>query len=107
MIDGNLAHRPTAGRREDRYEAVQFAVQPDFVENLAAIAFEAAVVVVQLDTGEHADEPVEDARRPYLVPRIVPHLLPAADAIEPLVDFGQKARNFARVVLQVGVESHD
>src|SRR6188768_3721353 len=62
VVHDNFADLPAAGRRQDGHEPVQFAIQPHFVEDLAAVALEAAVVIVQADAGEHADEPVEYAR---------------------------------------------
>ena len=107
MIDRQLAHAETAGGGQHRHEAVQFAVQPHLGEHLAAITFHAAVVVVQTDAGEPADQPVEDARGQHLVPGIVAHLLPAADDVAVSFHRGQEPRDLARVVLQVGVERHD
>src|SRR5205085_10054171 len=68
------------------------------------IAFEAAVMVVQPYAGENAHEPIENSRGADLMPRIVTHLFPAADAIQALIDFGQETRNLAGIILQVGVE---
>ena len=86
---------------------MQFAVQSHFVKYLASVALEAAVMVVQLHPGEEADEPIEDARRTDFVPRVVAHLLPAADAVESFVDFGQEPRDFSGIILQVGIESYN
>src|SRR5438270_757893 len=62
MSDRQFAHAETAGRRQDRDETVQLAVEPHLGEHLAAIAFEPAVMVVQIDSSEPAHEPVEDTR---------------------------------------------
>ena len=107
VVDDDLAHLPAAGGGQHGHEAMQLAVEAHFVEDFAAVALEAAVVVVQLHAGQPADEPVEDARRADLVPRIVADLLPAADAVEAAVDLGQEAGDFARIVLQVGIERDD
>ena len=61
-------------------------------------------MVVQLYAGQPADQPVEHAAGQDLVPGIVAHALPAADHVESFFHFGQKARDFGGVVLQVGVE---
>ena len=50
---------------------MKFAVQTHPVEHLAPVTFETAIVVVQHHAGDAADHPIEDARRPNLVPRIV------------------------------------
>src|SRR6185437_4907508 len=80
--DGDLAHAKTAGVRQNRHEAVQFAIQPDLAKDLAAVTLHAAIVVVQPDAGQLADHPIKHARRQDLVPRVVANLLPAADYVE-------------------------
>ena len=55
MVDLDLADAEAARRRQHRDEAVQLAVQADLAEHLGAIAFHAAVVVVQPDAGQPAD----------------------------------------------------
>src|SRR5207247_981093 len=70
MVDGDLADLEAARGREDRYEAVQFAVEADFAEDLGPVALHAAVVVVQADAGEPADHAVEDFAGEGLVPGV-------------------------------------
>ena len=52
-----------------------------------------------------ADEPVED-REGQLCAKGRPHW-PTADAVEPLVHLGQKTRDLAGVVLQIGIKRYD
>ena len=107
MLNHDLADPKAPGSGQHRHEAVQLAVEPHFAKDLAAVALHAAVVIVQLDAGQPADQPVEHARRKHFVPGVVPHLLPAADHVELVGHGRQKTGDFARVVLQVGVERHD
>ena len=77
-------------------------------QHFAAITLEAAVVVVQANAGEDADQPIENSRRPHLMPRVQPLLLPAADDVEFLiVHGGEKARDLLWVVLQVSIKGED
>ena len=40
------------------------------------------------------------------MPRVVADALPAADHVEVFLHFGQKPRDFVRIILQIGVEGH-
>ena len=97
--------RKPFGGGQHRHEAVQLAVEPNFVHHLAAKRLQAAIVVVQMDARQVADQPVEHARRQHLVPRIVPLVLPAAHDVEAFVELGQQAGDLGRVVLQVAVDA--
>src|SRR6476619_3450327 len=46
MVDRNFADAEAAGRRQDRDEAMQFAIEPHFAQHLRAIALHAAIVIV-------------------------------------------------------------
>ena len=105
--DFDLADAVAAAGGQDGHEAVQFAVELDFVEDLAAVAFHPAVVVVELYARQVADHAVEDAGGIDFVPGVVPDALPAADDVEIFLHLGEKTGDFVRVVLEVGVERHD
>src|SRR5207244_3165270 len=77
MVDLDLADTEAAGLGQDGDEAVQLAVEPDLAKDLGAIAFHAAVVVVQVDAGQPADHPVEHPAGQDLVPGV------AADSFPP------------------------
>ena len=94
--------------RQHRNEAVHLAVQAQVLQHHGAVRFEAAVHVVEPHAGEVAHHGVEDARRQHLGNGIVPLLFVAGDEVEAFVQFGQEARNFLGVVLQVRVQrEHD
>ena len=57
VVDLDLADAEAARRRQHGDEAVQLAVEPDLAEDLGPVAFHAAVVVVQPDAGQPADQP--------------------------------------------------
>ena len=77
-----LGDARAAPTRQGGDEAMQFAVETDLTEDLAAITFHAAVVVVQSDAGQAAHEPIENARRNHFVRRVMTHLLPTAHKIK-------------------------
>src|SRR5262249_1394295 len=104
VIDLDFADAIAARRRQDRDEAVQLAVEPDLVENLLAVALHAAVVVVQANAGDHADQAVEDTAGPNLVPGIVTDAFPATDNIQATVQCREESLDFFRIVLEVGVQ---
>src|SRR5262245_8410934 len=107
MLDFNLADAEPACRRQHRNEAMQLAVQPHFAKYLGPVTFEPTIVIVQRHTGHAADHPIENAARQHLMPGIVADAFPAADHVGSLVHCLEKAWDFLRVVLQVGVKSHD
>src|SRR5262249_15486995 len=82
-------------------------IETDLAEDLRSVALHAAVVVVQPDARETADEPVEDPARQHLVPRIITFALPTADDVVLGGEGIQKAGDLGRVILQVGVHGED
>ena len=107
MVDDQFADAKAAGGGQHGHEAVQFAVELHLVEDLAPIALHAAVVVVQTTPVSRADQPVEQPRRPDLVPGIVADLLPTADDVAVFLHLGQEAGISCGIVLKIGVEGHD
>src|SRR5262245_58100051 len=100
MVHGDFADDEAPRMGQHRNESVHLAVKTDFRENLAAVALEPAVVVVQANTGHPAHQEIEDLRRPDLVPRIETFFLPAADNVLSFFDFRDEAGKLFRVVLQ-------
>src|SRR5262249_11974606 len=107
MVDDEFADLEAAGLREYWNEAMQFAVEPHFLEHFRSIRLHPAVVVVQPHTSDRPDHGVKKTARPHFVPRIMANLLPAADHVEPFAKRGEKVGDLVWVVLQVGVECHD
>ena len=60
VVDGHLGDPEAPVAREHRDEAMQLAVQPQLVRDLAPHRLEAAVHVVQPDTGDPSRHAVED-----------------------------------------------
>src|SRR6056297_3154197 len=88
MMHDNFADGPAARGCQHRHKPMHLAIQVNLVENLAAVALKTTVVIMQLDTCQTPYEPVKDARWSDLVPRVMAHLLPAADHINPLAHLG-------------------
>ena len=85
-------------------ETMQFAVDLHLTSHLGAEQFQAAVVIVQVQSGQTADQPVEDFAGIDFVPWIEASLFPSVDDIEARVDLFQQHWEFRRIVLQIGVE---
>eukprot|EP00913_Durusdinium_trenchii_P028378 g26606.t1 len=107
MMHGNFRHFESAGMGQYSDKAVKFAVNANFPGHFGSKQLEAAVVIVQFQSGQPADQPVEHLTGIHLVPGVEPPLLPAVDDIETFVPFRQELRNFSGIVLQVGVHHHD
>src|SRR5439155_16130270 len=104
MVYDDFPDAKSARSRHDRDKAVHFTVQADLAKHLSPVAFHAAVVVVEMDPGHEANQSVEHAAWPDLVPRIEAELLPPADDVESAFDLVNESRNLGWVVLKVGVE---
>ena len=81
MLHRQFGHAKAAGVGQHRNEAVQFAVQPHFPGDFRPENLQSAIVIVQLESGERADQPVEDFAGIDFVPRIEPAFLPAVDDV--------------------------
>ncbi len=103
VANDDLANLESSRGREDRDEPVHLAVEMQIAHQIPGHRLHAAIVIVEFDAGQAADESVEHAARQHLVPRIVADLLPAADQIESLAQLRQEIRNLRRIVLQVRV----
>ena len=103
MMHGDLRDAKAARVREHRNEPMQFAVDGDLASDVGSEQLQAAVVIVQLESRQTADHPVENATGKNFVPRIEPSLLPTVDDIETLVELAEKIRDLGGIVLQVSV----
>ena len=61
MIHNDLAHAPPTSRSQHGNEAMQLAIEMNFIEDRSAITFESTIMIVQPHSGQKSDEPVEDA----------------------------------------------
>src|SRR5438132_13280156 len=91
MLDHDFGDLEAPRRGQHRDKAMELAIEADLAENRGPVAFHAAVVVMELDAGEPANEAVEDAAGPNFVPGVVARLLPAADDIHAQAQCQQKA----------------
>ena len=107
MANRKLADTEAFGMGQHRGEPVQFTIKADAAHDISAIDLESAVEVVQRHAGDRADRGVEEPAGKGLPQWILTTLLPARDQIETLVELGQKAGNFRRVVLEIGVHRED
>ena len=107
VLDDDFAGAEAFGRGQHRHEAVQLAVEPDFVHHLAAKGLQAAVVIVQMDAREPLTSQLKTRDGSTLCQGIVPLAFPAADDVVAFVELGEQRGDFGRVVLQVAVDRDD
>src|SRR5215472_9983390 len=89
-------------------EAMQFAIERDLLENVAAIGLERGAKIVNVDSAELGHQPVRAARGDAAQPEIVDALFaPAADDVVTLGDFFEKGGNIGGIMLQVAVHGDD
>ena len=108
MVDLDLGHAGAASREIDRYEPMHLAVEADFLQDHGAVRLQSAPVVVELDSGQTADQPVGDAARqlPHHG-RVAAPPAPAADDVEATTERLDEPGDVGRVVLSVGVQRKD
>src|SRR6267143_415253 len=108
ILDGHF--RDSRARRtcQRRYEAVQLAVELNFLINLPAVGFERGSEVVQIDSRKLCHHPVSGTagKLPHQ-PVIPPLVAPATYQVVALFYFFEEARNFFRVVMPVAVPRND
>ena len=107
MLDNDFRDAETAGGSQNGHKAMELAIETDFVKYFTAVAFHAAVVIVQADACQTADEPIENTRGEHFLRRVVAGSFPAADNVVLLVHLFQELGHFVRIVLQIGVESNN
>ena len=105
MIDDDLVDARAEVGGDRRNEPVHLAVEPQPARDVAAIRLEHASVVVHVNAGDRADQPVGRHRRdpPHdeVVLAVVP---PAGDEVTALFELGDEARDVARIVLAIRIE---
>jgi hypothetical protein len=104
MSDLNLPYSEPLPAGNGRNEAVQLAVQFEFLDNLPAVSFHATVEVVNLDARDKRDDQVEEPGGYSLQKGVLPVLLPARDQIEPFLQSFQNLGNLFRDILKVGIK---
>ncbi len=88
MLDGEFGNPRTLPRRIDRDEPVHLAIEPDLLDDAAAIGLQRAAVIVQLHPHHRRDEPVRRHRSQTPRELILARLAPARDDIIALVELG-------------------
>ena len=81
MLDFNFSHTPTMCCGEHGDKAVPFTVKTDFFEYLSTIGFEATIVIMEFDTRQPTDKPIEYPTGKNFVPWIVANSLPTLSLI--------------------------
>ena len=99
MIDLDLAHRVAPSGGQHGNETMQLAVETHFAKNWRAIAFHAAIVIVEPNSGEPADQKIENATREDFMPGIMTNPFPAADHIQAFLHGHEEKRDGLRIVL--------
>ena len=108
MVPGNdLANAGAVHRRVDGDEAVHLAEQAGVADHVSAVGLERAAVVVELDAGPPADEPVGDLRGLGSQPGVLAASAPAADDVVAFVELVGEHFDIVGLVLAVGVERDD
>ena len=94
---------------QQRHVAVHVTVYLDALDDLATVALQAAVEVVQLDAADLAGHEVEKLAGQGLAERVLAVFLPATDEVEALlVDEAVKGGDFVGAVLQIRIHGdHD
>ena len=93
---------------QGRQKAVQFAVEIEIVDHLAAVGLQGAAVVVQLHAGDPGDQAIgQQGGQQPAQGRILAAVAPAAHQVKTLVQLLQQQRDVGRIVLQVAIEGDD
>lgn len=100
----NLHHlRPFHGG-VSRDKAVRIAIEMQLAQQVGAVRFQAASVVMQVRARQARDQPVRHAAwKQASKEAVLPVDPPAAHHIAAFADFRQQQRNIGRIVLQVGI----
>ena len=107
MVHREFGDAEALGVGEDGGESVEFAVEANVLGDLDAVGLEAAVEVVELDTGDVADGGVEEFARHGLAHGILAALLPSRDEVITLIDRLDEAGDLGGVVLEIAVHGDD
>jgi molybdopterin molybdotransferase len=107
VVNRELGDSETAVVREHRQEAVELAVDAETAEDLGPVRLEPAVQVVEAQARDTARRGIEEPRERAPEPRVPTLRLPARDEVEAFVELGEKARDLAGIILEVGVDRDD
>ena len=105
VLHGDLADSIAQPVGHGGQKPIQFPVEvrQRVFGHLAPIRLEAAVEIAQAHAGDQRGNPVEQARGERLTQRVAALSLPAGDQVAIAIERGQQPRDFAGIVLQVGV----
>ena len=98
-FDLGYAEAPPMGH--DRHETMKFSVELEMgiLNQFATIGFEAIVDIMQVNTGQGADQAVEDTRREGFCDGVEAREFPAWDEIIAFIELLQETRDLFRIVL--------
>jgi hypothetical protein len=99
MNDLDFGRPKTADLAQGGNHAVHLAVERQLLDDVRAVALEAAVVIMQPRAGHGAQHRVEDAAWNHLVPGVVPHSFPTAHDVEAFLEFGKEPPDLLWIVL--------
>ena len=87
---------------------MEFAIEWNLFEDLAAIGLEGSAEVVDIDAAEFGHHPVGDPGRNAAHPEIIDaDFAPAADDVVPRGNFFEEERDVSGVVLQIAIHGDD
>ena len=94
VFDGDFGNFCAARAGQRRDEAMQFAVQLNFLDNLAPVSLEGGSEVVEFDAREFRHHPVgREAGKLAREPGVFALVAPAADQVVAFLDFFHEARD--------------
>ena len=106
--DRDFGDACAGGGCQRRDEAVEFAVELNFLNDFALIGFECRAEVVEIDAAQLGHHPIGDAAGELAhEPVIAAGVAPAADEVEAFFDFLEEAGNFFGIVLEIAVHRND
>ena len=107
VLDVDLGHGRAAGEDERLRELLPADRAEHRLDGGAAVGVERAAEVGDLDAGEAAQHPVDQAARQRPAPRVVPRGAAAARDVVAGLDRLDEPRDVLRLVLEVAVHRHD
>jgi hypothetical protein len=104
VLNLHFRYSKSPGVSEQRDEAVQLPIDPDFAHNFDSIRFEPAIVVMEIQPAGKPDHPIKNPARNHFVPGIEAAPFPTIDKIESGFELANQAGHFGRIVLQVCIK---
>src|SRR5215831_7884131 len=104
VFNGNFDDSRAGGAGERRNEAVQLAVELNFLNDFAAVGLEGRAEIVQFYSGELRHHPIGGAARdlPHQ-PVVAARIAPSAYQVVAFFDLFKEAGNLFRIMLEVAV----